>query len=94
MNVDNPIARSAQKLIGSDKPTLLSGSAALVAGLATRQLVTKAWRKWRGEEPPYDPTAASTGWGEAIAWTMALSVAVGTARLLARRGAAALERAY
>lgn len=65
-----------------------SGGMALVAGIATRTLVKEAWKKLTGNEPPANPAARDVGWADAIAWTAALSVAVGTARLLAKRGAA------
>ncbi len=68
---------------------MLTAGAAVLAGVATRYLLRALWRSWKGEEPPANPASASVDWGDAIAWTVAVSVAVGTARLVARRGAAA-----
>lgn len=96
MSMSNQLVRSARGLVGGDEPSsIVTGSAALLAGFATRELITLAWRRWKGEDPPRNPAATSTSWGDAIAWTLAISVTVGTARLLARRGAAAaLEHAH
>lgn len=63
--------------------------AAIGAGIVTRSLLKAGWRRATGDEPPKNPAASSVGWGEALAWTAATGVAVGVARLLARRGAAA-----
>ena len=72
---------------------LLPGAAALAAGLLTRSLIEAAWRRFTHDEPPRNPAGRETGWGEAVAWTVAVGVAVGTARLLARRGAVAARDA-
>lgn len=54
----------------------------------TRTLLRKGWRKTRGEDPPLNPATPGTDWSDAIIWTLAISVGVGVARLLARRAAA------
>jgi len=41
------------------------------------------------EEPPENPASRRVGWGPALAWTVATSVAVGVGQLVAERGAAA-----
>lgn len=64
------------------------GSAALAA-IAIRSLLKTGWEVVRHEEPPVNPAARSVDWGEALAWTVASGVAVGVARMLAQRGAAA-----
>lgn len=71
----------------------LTTAASILAGIGTRTLLKKAWRGWKGEDPPTNPASSSTGWGEAIAWTVAVSVAVGTAKLMARRGTTAARKA-
>ena len=86
-------AREKLPMVGrSDEDGLTTAGAAVLAGIGTRVLVKAAWRAWRGEDPPQNPASPSTDWSEAIAWTAAISVAVGTARLLARRGASAARR--
>ena len=64
---------------------LVSGAAAMAAGVLVRHGVRALWRRGRGE-PPEDPAAPDVDWREAIAWTVSLGVAVGVARLLTRRG--------
>lgn len=65
-------------------------AAAVGSGIAVRKLLTAIWRKARyGTNPPHNPAALGTSWGEAVAWTMATAVGVGVARLVAERGAAA-----
>ncbi|MDX1621122.1 MAG: DUF4235 domain-containing protein [Nitriliruptorales bacterium] len=76
-----------------DKDTLwkvAAGLASVAAGLAARNAATSLWRRRRGVDPPANPADPSTGWGEAIAWTMFVGATVGLARLFARRGAAGL----
>ena len=47
------------------------------------------WTKARKTTPPTNPAARDTQWSEALAWTIATSIGVGIARLVATRGAAA-----
>lgn len=66
--------------------TVLSSALIVTAtGLATRQVVTTTWRAVNGEEPPRDPSHPDVNWTTALAWTTAVGVTVGLARLLARR---------
>jgi len=60
----------------------------LVAAKVGRSVMDKAWTKQRGTEPPRNPAAPGTTWGEAISWAVASGIAVAIARLLATRGAA------
>lgn len=64
---------------------LLSG---LVAAKAGRSVLDKVWAKTRGGEPPRNPAAPGTTWGEAVSWAVASGIAVALARLVATRGAA------
>lgn len=64
----------------------------LVAARVTAKAVTGGWRKVKRSDPPANPAAPSTGWGEAIGWAAASGVAIGVARLVARRGAAGAWR--
>jgi hypothetical protein len=75
----------AWRIVGS-----LSG---VVAGVVARQVLLATWRAARGSEPPANPAAAHTSWGEALAWSVASGVAFGVARLVGVRGAAEAWRA-
>lgn len=67
----------------------IAAGAAILAGVATRQLLRGAWRAGLRRDPPMNPAAHETQWIEAITWTVAVGAAVGVARLLARRATAA-----
>lgn len=62
---------------------------AIVAGVVMRKTVTAAWKGVRKSDPPSNPADRNTDWPEALAWAAATGLAVGIARLLATRGAAA-----
>jgi hypothetical protein len=68
-----------------------TGSSLLAARL-TAKAVTGGWKKIKRTDPPANPAAPSTGWGEAIGWAAASGVAIALARLAARRGAAGAWR--
>lgn len=68
---------------------IAAAGAGVVAGLAVRKALTAGWRAARHDEPPTNPAAPDTSWGEALAWTMALAAGMGAAKLVAVRGAAA-----
>lgn len=74
----------------ADKPGT-SGSravatiAALGAAFITKKVVTTAWTKTTGKEPPENPEDPEVGWVEAMAWAAMMGVAVSIARLLATR---------
>lgn len=70
-----------------------AGVAMTVATLATRKALKSGWRAARHDDPPANPAAPDTGWGEAVAWAGASGVAIALARLAARRGAAGAWRA-
>ena len=59
--------------------------AGLVAGFATRKLVTVGWKQVTGKEPPKDPRDPHVSIGEALSWAIVLGVAMETARLVAIR---------
>lgn len=67
----------------------VGAGAGLAAAALTRNLLVSSWQRMRSSEPPANPASPRTGWGEAIAWTVATGVAIGVARLVAARGAAA-----
>jgi hypothetical protein len=64
----------------------------LVAARLTAKAVTGGWKKVKRSDPPANPAAPDTGWGEAVAWAAASGVAIALARLAARRGAAGVWR--
>lgn len=61
---------------------------AVLAGIAARKVITAAWRKGTGEDPPANPESPDTTWPQAIAWALASGAAIGLARMLATRKAA------
>jgi hypothetical protein len=67
---------------------LLTAGAALAAGALVKVLLNSSWKAIRKSEPPQNPDSPETSWNDAISWTIASSVAVGLAGLIARRGAA------
>ncbi len=58
-----------------------------VAAFAARKLVTFAWTKATGKEPPSDPQDPRVSIGEALGWAVLTGVTIETARLLAVRAA-------
>ena len=67
---------------------VLSGAAAMAASFLTRNALRKGWNTATGEDPPLNPESAKTTWGEAVVWTVAVSVVAGLSQLVARRGLA------
>jgi hypothetical protein len=62
---------------------------AVPTGIAARKALDAAWRAARHNEPPRNPAAPGTAWGEALAWAAVSGVAVAGARLAATRAATA-----
>src|SRR5262249_35661209 len=86
---------SAKKAdVGTRAVNALAGMAAAVVA---RKLLSFAWTKSTGKEPPELPEAPQVALGEALVWGILLGVGVSTARLLAIRAtsrfAPALESA-
>jgi hypothetical protein len=65
----------------------VSAVAAMAAGFVARKLITFAWTKITGKEPPEHPEDAAVALREALLWSLVTGVGVGTARLLATRAA-------
>jgi hypothetical protein len=59
----------------------------MLAGIAIRSLLNRSWKAVTKKDPPLDPGSQDTSWKEALAWTIASSVAVGVAQVIARKGA-------
>ena len=64
-----------------------SAASALAAPIAERVL-SDAWRRATGDEPPVDLTGSDISWTEVFAWTAASAVVIGLAQVAARRSAA------
>jgi hypothetical protein len=69
--------------------SLVAMATAALAGLAVRQALNTGWQLVQDEEPPENPASPHVSWRQALAWTLATSVAVSVVRLVAQRGAAA-----
>lgn len=61
--------------------------AAFAAAFAARKLITAAWTRITGKEPPSDPQDPRVGIGEALSWAVVMGVTIESARLLASRAA-------
>jgi hypothetical protein len=72
---------------GNGSGKALGTVAGFAAGYGTRKLITAAWKRATGKEPPSDPNDPQVGIGEALSWAIVLGVAMETARLLAQRAA-------
>lgn len=68
---------------------ILGTGAAIGAAVVARKLVTSGWTAATGKEPPTNPENPEVSWPEAVGWAVASGAAVGVARLLATRKAAA-----
>jgi hypothetical protein len=65
----------------------LGSLAAFAAAFGTRRLITLAWKRVTGKEPPSDPHDPQVGIGEALSWAVLMGVGIETARLFAVRAA-------
>jgi uncharacterized membrane protein YedE/YeeE len=59
--------------------------AGLAAAFVARKVLTFAWTKITGKEPPEHPDDPETALGEALAWGILVGVGMQTARMLATR---------
>lgn len=71
---------------------IVSAVAAMAAAFVARKLITFAWTKATGKEPPTHPEDPQVALTEALGWSVLTGVGVEAARLLATRAAA--RRAY
>jgi hypothetical protein len=69
--------------------SLVAMGAAALAGMAMRKALNQGWRMVQEEEPPENPVSRHVSWRQALAWTVATSVAVSVVQLVAQRAAAA-----
>jgi hypothetical protein len=61
--------------------------AGMAAAFVARKLLTLAWTKATGKEPPEHPDDPQVALGEALIWGIVLGAGVHTARMLATRAA-------
>jgi hypothetical protein len=66
--------------------------AAMAAAFVARKLITFAWTKTTGKEPPTHPEDPRVALTEALGWSVLTGIGVEAARLLATRAAA--RKAY
>ncbi|GAB3211894.1 DUF4235 domain-containing protein [Marinactinospora thermotolerans] len=64
---------------------IAGGAAALAAAYATRKVLTFAWTRAVGKEPPIDPESPDIGLAEALGWAVLTGVGMEVARVLAVR---------
>jgi hypothetical protein len=75
--------------MGSMVWRILGTGSAVVAASFAEKGVRAAWKTATGSEPPVLPEDPDTRWGEAVAWALLSGAAIGLARLVATRRAAA-----
>ena len=63
----------------------VGGVAGGVAGFATRKVMSVAWKKVTGKEPPTRPEDPEVALIEAVTWAAVMAVAMSVTRLLATR---------
>lgn len=62
---------------------------AVLSGIVVRKVVVLLWNRFTDHEPPTNPGAPDTTWGEALGFALASGAAIGVGRVLAARGATA-----
>ena len=67
---------------------VLSAVTTMAAGFVARKVITFAWTKATGKEPPTNPEDPRVALIEALSWSVLTGVSVAAARLLATRAAA------
>jgi hypothetical protein len=67
---------------------VVSAVAAMAAAFIARKVITFAWTKATGKEPPTHPEDPQVALPEALGWAVLAGVTVEAARLLATRAAA------
>jgi hypothetical protein len=63
----------------------ISALAGMAAAFVVRKLLSFAWTKATGKQPPEHPEDPQVALGEALAWGILLGAGVHTARMLATR---------
>ncbi|HEY2443788.1 MAG TPA: DUF4235 domain-containing protein [Streptosporangiaceae bacterium] len=65
----------------------VGGIATFVAGFVARKVMTLAWKRIMGKEPPEHPEDPEVALVEALGWATLIGLAMSTAKLLATRAA-------
>lgn len=68
--------------------SLMSLGSSVVAAIATRKIITTAWRTTTGKNPPANPADPEVAMREAVLWAGFSGIMVALARMLATRKAA------
>jgi Protein of unknown function (DUF4235) len=69
------------------KSRAITGLAGLAAAFVARKLLSFAWTRVTGKEPPEHPEDPQVALGEALLWGVLMGAGVSTVRLLAVRAA-------
>jgi hypothetical protein len=69
------------------KSRAITGLTGLAAAFVARKLLSFAWTRVTGKEPPEHPEDPEVALGEALIWGVLMGVGVSTVRLLAVRAA-------
>lgn len=69
--------------------SLLATGAAILAANLVRKGMAFTWESVNHKVAPENPADPETSWREALVWSLASGMAIGIARMLAERGAAA-----
>jgi uncharacterized protein DUF4235 len=72
---------------GDVRTRLVSGLAAAAAGFFARKVITFAWTRITGKQPPDDPGDPQVAIAEAVGFAVVMGVGMEVARLLATRAA-------
>ncbi|GAA2308993.1 DUF4235 domain-containing protein [Actinomadura sp. NPDC048955] len=67
---------------------VMAGAAAFAGGFVAKKVITLAWKKSTGKEPPTNPESPDVALAEAIGWAVVMGVGMEVSRLLATRVAA------
>jgi len=79
----------------TDIATKVTGmAAAFAAAYVARKVITFAWTRITGKEPPVSPEDPEVGIKEALGWAVVTGVGMEAARLLATRAATKQVRHY
>lgn len=68
---------------------LIAAGMALLAARAVKAGMEKGWGAIQKDEPPENPEDPETSWQEALIWSVATGVLIGTVKLMIKRGTAA-----
>jgi hypothetical protein len=71
----------------------VGAASGFAAGALARKVLTAAWQRKTGEDPPANPASPRTTWLQALTWAATSGIAIAISRLVAQRGAAEAWRA-